>query len=251
MYLASILISLGGKLFLSLRMFKDLFDSGYKVNVDNIRNENLPSNASFNTTFIPILNLIDVFDKIMKYEIAKSNMLDGLNVFGILEELTKREKELYEKNPTGLNAMKVFIQSKMELDKSRICEVKTPFGLGKIYYFGTLPDDITIVKIEGPLGNKTDDELKEIIKENHFKELEKLLENSFEELFNSLNSPDTVIVSFDSNGNKKELTKEELEAFKHDLELIKLIMDEEEQKKNLVEEPKEENVQKLEFKPKK
>ena len=75
-----------------LRMFKDVADAGYKINIDRLSDlsKKLNPDASKITLLsmlIPIFNIIQVFERITKYNNIRPMLLDQLSIIDALEEI--------------------------------------------------------------------------------------------------------------------------------------------------------------------
>lgn len=86
-----------------LRMFKDVADAGYKIDIRRLSDlsKQLNPNASKATLLsmlIPIFNIMQVFQRTVQYNNARPMILDQLNVMDALEEMSEIEKQEYQKN---------------------------------------------------------------------------------------------------------------------------------------------------------
>ena len=103
-----------------LRMFKDVADAGYKIDIKRLSdlskqlNPNAPK-ATLLSTLIPIFNIIQVFQRTIQYNNLRPTILDQLNTIDVLEEMLEIEKEEYSKNPTGLNAFIIPIKTEIRI----------------------------------------------------------------------------------------------------------------------------------------
>lgn len=103
-----------------LRMFKDVADAGYKIDIKRLSdlskqlNPNAPK-ATLLSTLIPIFNIIQVFQRTIQYNNLRPTILDQLNAIDVLEEMLEIEKEEYSKNPTGLNALVIPIKTEIRI----------------------------------------------------------------------------------------------------------------------------------------
>ena len=85
-----------------LRMFKDVADAGYKIDIKRLSdlskqlNPNAPK-ATLLSTLIPIFNIIQVFQRTIQYNNLRPTILDQLNAIDVLEEMLEIEKEEYSK----------------------------------------------------------------------------------------------------------------------------------------------------------
>lgn len=149
-----------------LRMFKDVADAGYKIDVRRLSdlNKQLNPNASKATILsmlIPIFNIMQVFQRTIQYNNVRPMMLDQLNVMDVLEEMSEIEKQEYQKKPTGLNAL--LIPLKVEIRLSKAASIKIDTGTEKSEIFYEIDDsleNITILKVNGAASRLTEDEQK-------------------------------------------------------------------------------------------
>jgi len=90
-----------------LRMFKDVADAGYKVNLNKMtelskmQKEINPNaiNNKYLALLIPIFNIMQAFKNAIQYNDVRPMILDSLNVTGVLEEMSEFEKQEYSKKP--------------------------------------------------------------------------------------------------------------------------------------------------------
>ena len=149
-----------------LRMFKDVADAGYKIDVKKMSELNKQINpdglkVSLLTMLIPIYNIIHVFKKVMKYNNIRPVLLDQLRVINALEEMTEIEKEEYLKKPTGLNAVIIPFKTEIRLSKAASIKINDETGKSEIFFeSGESLEDITILKVDGPASRLTVDEQK-------------------------------------------------------------------------------------------
>ncbi len=165
-WLGTIAISFGMEIANELRMFKDVADAGYKVDVKRLSKLEKELNpnvikATLLSMLIPIFNLIQVKREEQRYNNVRLMILEQLRVIDALEEMSEIEKTEYLKNPTGLNALIV----PLKIEKaSNATSVKIN---GSEFYFelGESLDDITILKAEGEASRLTIEEQKRLVKE--------------------------------------------------------------------------------------
>lgn len=149
-----------------LRMFKDAFDVGYKVDVQRLSELEIQMNSyEIKTTFlsmlIPIFNVIQVFQKTLEYNNVRPMILNQLSEIAVLEEMTEEEKKEYLKNPTALNALKVALKSKKRLEKAELIKFNDGDEDGEIYYkYEKSLENITILKVSGAASKLTVEEQK-------------------------------------------------------------------------------------------
>ena len=159
LWLASCIASFGMEISNGLKLFKDVADAGYKIDINRFSEvqKQLSPNASKNsliTLMIPVYNLLKAFETRIKYNNVRPMVLDSLHVIDALEEMTEQEKEEYKKHPTGLNALIVPIKTEIRLSKAAKIKVDDgeifyEFNLDKNNKSDNLSDYITIVKATG------------------------------------------------------------------------------------------------------
>ena len=149
-----------------LRMFKDVADAGYKINIDRLSDlsKKLNPDASKITLLsmlIPIFNIMQVFDRMVKYNNIKPMLLDQLSVIDALEEMSEIEKQEYLKKPTGLNAILVPFKLEVRIAKADSVKIENDNEKSEIFYeIGNSLDDITILKVAGDAYRLTEAEQK-------------------------------------------------------------------------------------------
>lgn len=149
-----------------LRMFKDVADAGYKINIDRLSDlsKKLNPDASKITLLsmlIPIFNIIQVFERITKYNNIRPMLLDQLSIIDALEEMSEIEKQEYLKRPTGLNAILVPFKLEVRIAKADSVKIENDNEKSEIFYeIGDSLDDITILKVAGDAYRLTEAEQK-------------------------------------------------------------------------------------------
>ena len=129
LWLGTSVTSFGMEIANELRMFKDVADAGYKIDIKRLSElgKQLNPNATKTTLLsivIPIYNIIKVLQKIIKYNNARPMVLDQLSVMDALEEMSEMEKQEYLKKQSGLNALLVSFKSEMKLTKDPSIEIE-------------------------------------------------------------------------------------------------------------------------------
>ena len=111
-YILSIIISLVLNIRLQLIVFKDLYDNGYKYNNKmlneydrKVQSEYIGIKYRTVSLLVPLLNMILSVADIVEYENNKFNLYYQLHKNYCLTELSEYEKDVYDQNPSGLNAM--------------------------------------------------------------------------------------------------------------------------------------------------
>lgn len=192
-WLGSCITSFGIEIATSFRMFKDVADAGYKIDIDRMDKiakilDPDSSKREFLTMLLPVFNIMHSSFKAIDYNNAKSMLLDQLGVLDVLEEMSEIEKQEYQKKPTGLNAILVPLKSELRLAKSQLLIITRPNFKSKIFYEIGENNDITILKVEGDALYLSLEDQKEIV----FNELNELKEEQVinqSEIVESLKAP--------------------------------------------------------------
>ena len=162
-----------------LRMFKDVADAGYKIDIRRLSDlsKQLNPNASKATLLsmlIPIFNIMQVFQRTVQYNNVRPMILDQLNVMDALEEMSEIEKQEYQKKPTGLNALLIPLKAEIRISKAASIKIETDTEKSEIFYEmdGSL-ENITILKVNGDASRLTVDEQKKKVIEVRNADVEK------------------------------------------------------------------------------
>lgn len=226
-----------------LRMFKDVADAGYKINIDRLSDlsKKLNPDASKITLLsmlIPIFNIIQVFERITKYNNIRPMLLDQLSIIDALEEMSEIEKQEYLKKPTGLNAILVPFKLEVRIAKADSVKIENDNEKSEIFYeIGDSLDDITILKVAGDAYRLTEAEQKkkviEAIKSSLSEETEEY--DDVENATNTIKDNDDLELKDTDNKEEQNVTpkqesspsrqKQELEDLKN--KLIELIEEKE------------------------
>lgn len=118
-WLGTIIISFNLEIANELRVFKDIADAGYKVNLERLSEVNKMFNTGatqsiYLSILTPILNIIQVFQRTIQYNNIRYKLLDELNAVSTLEEMTETEKQAYLKKPTAVNAVLIHLKKEAE-----------------------------------------------------------------------------------------------------------------------------------------
>ncbi|MGM9877801.1 MAG: hypothetical protein ACI33S_04040 [Bacilli bacterium] len=149
-----------------LRMFKDVADAGYKIDIRRLSDlsKQLNPNASKATLLsilIPIFNIMQVFQRTVQYNNVRPMILDQLNVMDALEEMSEIEKQEYQKKPTGLNALLIPLKAEIRISKAASIKIDTNIEKSEIFYeMDDSLENITILKVNGDASRLTVDEQK-------------------------------------------------------------------------------------------
>lgn len=189
-WLGSCITSFGIEIATSFKMFKDVADAGYKIDIERMDKitkilDPDSSKREFLTMLLPVFNIMYSSFKAIGYNNAKSMLLDQLGVLDVLEEMSEIEKQEYQKRPTGLNAILVPLKSELRLAKSQLLIIIRPNFKSKIFYEIGENNDITILKVEGDALYLSLEDQKEIV----FNELKEEQVINQSEIVESLKEP--------------------------------------------------------------
>ena len=123
-----------------IRIFKDLADNGYRINIGKytefINKFSLDGEDNSNfLLFIPGINILYVFQRIMQYHEDRSMLLNQLNVMNVIEEMSKIEKMDYLRKKTFVNALMVNLKSARRVYITNCVKFGLNGEIGEIEYF--------------------------------------------------------------------------------------------------------------------
>lgn len=105
------------------RMYKDVSDKGYKINIKNITNEIKPNKKKTNykklLLLLPVINIFVATNKVIKYNKVKPYLVDSLKSTSFIEKMNDEEKEYYKSNPTINTAVNVVVYSRYKEEKMK------------------------------------------------------------------------------------------------------------------------------------
>ena len=105
------------------RMYKDVSDKGYKINIKNITNEIKPTKKKTNykklLLLLPVINIFVAANKVIKYNKVKPYLVDSLKSTSFIEKMNDEEKEYYKSNPTINTAVNVVVYSRYKEEKMK------------------------------------------------------------------------------------------------------------------------------------
>ena len=182
------------------RIFKDLADAGYKLNLDKLmeiikdikNNDDVYNNqgvgikkrSNTNSDYskdvkmvgmlIPWFNIYRVSKNIKSYNESRDKIFEYFNFLGILEEMTLEEKERYAKHPNGYVAYRIclFPTPKSIKNKIIVLTYKDNNGTSKIIYeIRDNLEDVHVLEVTGAM--------EEIWKKAKDKDLENKLKKIF------------------------------------------------------------------------
>ena len=105
------------------RMYKDVSDKGYKINIKNITNKIKPNKKKTNykklLLLLPVINIFVAANKVIKYNKVKPYLVDSLKSTSFIEKMNDEEKEYYKSNPTINTAVNVVVYSRYKEEKMK------------------------------------------------------------------------------------------------------------------------------------
>ena len=105
------------------RMYKDVSDKGYKINIKNITNEIKQNKKKTNykklLLLLPVINIFVAANKVIKYNKVKPYLVDSLKSTSFIEKMNDEEKEYYKSNPTINTAVNVVVYSRYKEEKMK------------------------------------------------------------------------------------------------------------------------------------
>ena len=105
------------------RMYKDVSDKGYKINIKIITNEIKPNKKKTNykklLLLLPVINIFVAANKVIKYNKVKPYLVDSLKSTSFIEKMNDEEKEYYKSNPTINTAVNVVVYSRYKEEKMK------------------------------------------------------------------------------------------------------------------------------------
>lgn len=105
------------------RMYKDVSDKGYKINIKNITNEIKPNKKKTNykkiLLLLPVINIFVAANNVIKYNKVKPYLVDSLKSTSFIEKMNDEEKEYYKSNPTINTAVNVVVYSRYKEEKMK------------------------------------------------------------------------------------------------------------------------------------
>lgn len=231
----TILVSIGLDISLAFKMFKDIADQGYKLEMDKISElgrqmnpETSKNNAM--SLFIPFFNLFFQMNKKTKYEQTRPFLADQLRIMDCITPFTKEEQENYNKKPTGFNAFLTIIKSELA-DESEM-DVSISFdddGEKSTIWFEKINDDFRVIKTRGPVSRLSLEEQKNILIEKLMivgkelksritsEELEKAIKENKTINLSQIPIKEEVKTEIENGNHSKSDIKQQLERLRNDI----------------------------------
>lgn len=164
-YIYSVIISFLTEITNELIIFKNIADQGYKVNMKKLSSLSNDENKKvFLTLLMPIYNVFTAFNRFKEYHENREEVLKEFDSLGLIEKMTKVERKMYLEKPSYFNAFLVPLKFENRLRNAHEINIDNGYSVGHVYYeIRKDIKDITILKAEGNLENKTEEELKQDI----------------------------------------------------------------------------------------
>ncbi len=214
LWIGTIIGSFGAELVNELRMFKDIADAGYKVDLQKMadfQKKLMPDANKVNllSMLIPVYNIMNVCKNIINYNNVRPMLLDQLNVMGVLEEMSSYEKEEYSKKPTALNAFIIPLKTEIKLANALKLTTTDDNGTNIYYIDYNKKKGFTLLKVDGPDSMLPFEEQEKRAKEKMYN-LGKHVRDNYGTAENYLKSLDNNSKEFQEEGNIVVPTKAEL-----------------------------------------
>jgi len=183
-WLSSTIISYGINIINKLKMFKDIADDGYKINMEKYRNipfENKNNVFKRIIFLIPIINILSSMKDSFEYLNYKEATIFKLKLYGALDDMSLDEKNKYQKKPFGIYAYYMSIKMAKKLKNAHKITIPNTNGRDNIIYFNFDKKlNIDIIKAEGNISYKSKNEqikmINDYMKESVDDILNKLME---------------------------------------------------------------------------
>ena len=169
-WLATIGVSYAMEYSLGMKIYKDYADRGYIFNpkknteVSNtIYGEEKKNNNLI--ILIPFFNILNQINRLSTYNRTLEDSMYELAALGCIKEMTKEEKEEYEKNPTSNNAIKISKKSEENrILRDRINELVIHHeNEDSVLRYNFDDDKINITSATGPVSKLTFKEQKDAL----------------------------------------------------------------------------------------
>lgn len=221
MWLITIISSFINNMSTGLRMFKDVADTGYKIDIEHLSEilNQINSEVTKKTwleMLIPFYNLYKSFKIQIQYSQNRDVILQQLDTLRSVEEMSEWEKIEYSKKPTGLNA--IIVKFKFEDKLNTAIKIKLENNQGVIWYIDEEETkNIIILKAEGTVSGLSTEEQKQKIIEHYVK-----LYNDAVTKFGTFNNFESSVGKTVYNHVQKKIDTPKKSTFKQIEELKKL-----------------------------
>lgn len=149
---STIIASIGMETVYELKVFKDLADSGFKIDIGKLNSNTIGSNKKFNfsllSNLIPFYNVLMILFKVATYN--KEYNFRNLDLVGAIVPLSEDEYIKYQEKPTGFNAYLLSMKIEDEIKDAFRLTTFEGDNQGDIYFkLDNEKTEIDIVKLTG------------------------------------------------------------------------------------------------------
>lgn len=131
--------------FMMLNMLKDIADNGYKLNTKKMHEESISLSSSDDTAsdkivdYIPLVNMISSFADYTSYLCNREDILTALYQLNTFEEMSKEEKEEYNKKHNAISVIKLYSNEAVR-KQNEYKERELQYSLEKIHQMHIMED---------------------------------------------------------------------------------------------------------------
>ena len=135
-WITSIILSLIINFSNIFKMVKDIYNSGYKININAFKeiNNHLGTRDRLIILLIPIINIMQVTKERIDYNNSNTTIINMLDLFGTIDKMTLLEEETYQINPTVFRALLLDLYIEKRLQTANKIEIRKDSEQGDIYY---------------------------------------------------------------------------------------------------------------------
>ena len=167
-YVVSVLASYGMELIYTVRLYKDLADNGKTMNIKNLKKAaNIINNSNVNNKimrFIPGINILYEAYLYNAYNSKFDELCNELESYGCIVDMTPEEKEAYAIKSTGLNAVKICLNTNKKKQDAEVQKIIVHHNdSDSSYEFNMENDEINIIRSSGKYTSLPLDEQKDIL----------------------------------------------------------------------------------------
>lgn len=170
LWIGSIIVSFSMEIINELKIFKDVADQGYKIDISRINELTKASNKenaknTLMTLLIPGVNIASVLQRTMQYNSTRWMLIDQLKVMDFVTPFTKEEQQKYNQKPTVMNAISLNVLTSTE---KRTSNASISYLEGKkknTIYFKYENKKLIIVSAKGPVSKLSKEYQKKKVEE--------------------------------------------------------------------------------------
>ncbi len=170
LWIGTFAVSLGLEVKQHFRIIRDMADRGYKTDLDQFSDLKGVSGLDdskflFTSLFFPVINLLKVAERRIKYYFMKDQIFEELKESKIISKMTDEEQQEYRRKPTAMNAFHISIENHRVT-----CTIKisSKDGVSEILFQSNgVFEEVQILEVKGPISNlplsKQQEKLKEAL----------------------------------------------------------------------------------------